>query len=1365
MAEQFTTTGSWENDEKVLTSNGVTQEEILEEKGRRTEYLLEQGVQEKDIAEYFGSKETDISYVKQSFSENIKNNIDKITSPVEKIFSGFGSGFGSTGVGLTYKSVNGDALVTEQTINPEYADTYYKVGQGLGSIVSDIPVMTVGATVGAIAVGATAMGVGTALAGPAGTLGGGVMGIASGGFIGANALPAVWRSALIDTYKNGEFKSFGDFWNRASTVAMQGMKEATISAIGFKTGQVVSKAAPLLAGSPQVTSKALQYASNTSQVSAEVATMTTLGKYIEGETPTWEDFATNLFTIGAVHGITGSVGLGMSKISKDKMADVYVKTGIKPDEVAQLAEENPQLKYEILNNSESIPKDLERFIVKEEIDAVEVLKSNALKAKEVTKVAEEVVANDAEIPAHQETKNKIIENTVLKEDLAEIDSPYKSTWSVYQNANEAIRTAIKGLDKAEKFDENNAYALANLFDNGVGVANSFWKKGVKQVGDSEKRVTKGYEEIINPFVKSKELSDFDAYRKARRYLEYERKGLKQPYSLDDLKKIVSDGDAKYLDANKDIQNWKNENLKWGVGEVFSKETYDIVTSNNLDHVNLKSVLTEEGNIVGGSGLTVKKKAVGQKTANITESSFLSDFDSAQAIHKQRDLNIIRRTFGEKLLENKLAEEVVTTAPKLTKDEIKYFEEIAGRELSKDELSAMYTLRTSKDLKKTEIEYNTVEKTKNENGEVVDVFKKKRVDLKDEYLAEVVNKMGTVEELNVLLRFAKSFSDIKRAGITELNPSWGVGNLTADTWGTMLKLFDRKDPTRPFRHLAQMMNVVPDILGRSPDYWKFVESKANSGNLINSQEWITKSLKREVALKNDTIVDNVYNLGSDARKVFAATWDLWDMPNRMARWKSGIESGESNTEAAFAAAEISVNFRTKGSSDLNNKISLLNAYRAAGFNALRNTFNTFNDRKGDLAIAGAAFVTAPYIMSWFNMKDDERWQKMEPWVKQKYLIFMTDNWQAASPEDMPLVEAYQESGSNLLRQEGGVYYLNKGNVHKLKMPEVYGTIFGYIPITMLDYAYRKDPVSTAEAVQKMLGSVAVNVTGFPTDFGMPVLEAAMNKDIFRDAPLVSGLAEDALPEEKYTNYTSETAKEISKIFSQLGPDGRQFQFSEEDKKHLSYIERKALPYMEEAVGLPLKEVGKLKVFGGQELMAPIVIDNFVKKWTGIIGKTALEISDKALEVAGVTKDKVKPPSQWADVPVIGALFVRDFASNTVYISEFEKIVRNEYTPYKNSLSIEQRKLDNGDVRFNEKKYDTLTNYLDQRAELKDYIDTIKEMQQLIVETDANPDYSPQEKKQLIQSYYYYMNEAAKNGILINRQINQDVEQLKEMGIEQ
>ena len=150
------------------------------------------------------------------------------------------------------------------------------------------------------------------LAGYAGAGGTPVTGTA-GGF----GLTAGLRQILIDRYEKGATKNFGEMMDRIKSAASETIK-----------GQVVG-ASTGIAGKTPIGYKAMN----------ELATMTTVGKLVEGEVPTAQDFVDNAAIFAAMH--FGIKAYDKAKTSlptiKSRMQDAYVNNNLSPGEASSEA--------------------------------------------------------------------------------------------------------------------------------------------------------------------------------------------------------------------------------------------------------------------------------------------------------------------------------------------------------------------------------------------------------------------------------------------------------------------------------------------------------------------------------------------------------------------------------------------------------------------------------------------------------------------------------------------------------------------------------------------------------------------------------------------------------------------------------------------------------------------------------------------------------------------------------------------------------------------------------------------------------------------------------------------------------------------
>lgn len=210
-----------------------------------------------------------------------------------------------------------------------------RLGFNAAQMLGDLPVMIAGALMGggAGASAGGAAGAGAASVVPvAGTAAGGVAGALAGGVVGAGAgafgLPAGLRATLMDSYDNGEFKDFGDFWDRASHVVWETVK-----------GQITGGATALAgAGATALTKAAAPLVQSVVPTAAELATMTTVGAALEGHVPSAEDFLNGAILLGGMKAAGATAG---------KLRRIYRETGIPPAQVVADAKAHPEIQRQM----------------------------------------------------------------------------------------------------------------------------------------------------------------------------------------------------------------------------------------------------------------------------------------------------------------------------------------------------------------------------------------------------------------------------------------------------------------------------------------------------------------------------------------------------------------------------------------------------------------------------------------------------------------------------------------------------------------------------------------------------------------------------------------------------------------------------------------------------------------------------------------------------------------------------------------------------------------------------------------------------------------------------------------------------------
>lgn len=276
-------------------------------------------------------------------------------------------------------------------------------------------------------------------------------------------------------------------------------------------------------------------------------------------------------------------------------------------------------------------------------------------------------------------------------------------------------------------------------------------------------------------------------------------------------------------------------------------------------------------------------------------------------------------------------------------------------------------------------------------------------------------------------------------------------------------------------------------------------------------------------------------------------------------------------------------------------------------------------------------------------------------------------------------------------------MTKDQIYRIPKPFELGILFGSLPERMLDaIAGQLSKEDVNEFSKTVLGTVMPPV--MPTAV-QPIFEQITNYDLMSGRDLVPSYLEDAktgvLPEYRYTEYTSELSKTLGSI------------------------------------------VGQVPWVGATSTASPIVIENYVRDWTGGLGAYALQAADYGLRKTGILPDPVLPASTLSDIPIVKAFAVRYPSASAESIQNF----REEYVKRVQAYNTVKALAKQGDFEASMRVMQ-----MNPQAMVKlDGIDRmLSESNQLIRLVYKNPAMNPDEKRQLIDATYYNMIQGARMG---------------------
>lgn len=1239
--------------ENTLREAGFNGDEIAKWQSDTRAELSNAGFSGKEVNEYFGIKEPDMSPIKKVFEENFKaaeakKAVPSSTSPeaapqiplaasgeashkqqVDTFLEAIEAGWGMSVTGLL---TNGK--VPDQVL-PEDASTFYRIASQVGTLAGDIPAMIAGSAAGAplgAAAGSAVPVVGTAV--------GGVVGAGAGAF----ALPEAIRESLMQGYEKGEIKDFNDFWERASAVFIQTAKGAII---GGATAGIGGQAAKLVGplASPLVKTAA--------QTGSEIATMVTVGKGLEGQVPKPQDFVEAGILVGGLHA---------SMAGAAKLRGIYSKTGIPPQQVSQDVLTTPTIKQDMNAVNREVPQaygDMLSPSAKKPPTEEAVLGPKP-EPKTVEPITEPTPAQSAQ----QKILSQVGEKATPEGKQYGTKEFYRDFVDKLDPINEAVKTL--GADPKKIAADENPYILARAANDYKAKTKYSMEKGTLDY-KTLAQTGEGLKKILEPF--NKDLSGLESYLVSKRALEVEARGLKSGFDIEAAKTVVSEGAKTFEKTAQEIVEFQNRGLEYlRDSGVLSEKSFSAMVEAGKSYVPFRRLIDPEtAGSAGGKGSSLKTFK-GSEAA--IQSPILSILENTETIFKLAEKNRASRSFVE-LAENTKGQTLIEKVSQSKPIEVKAEEIAKALGTSPDQVEA-FNIYRNKDRPLADNEFQIYRDGKRE------VWKTENVDL-----AKAIKSLdGDKVASNVFFKLANGLTTLKKFGIA-FTPEFIVKNIFRDqlTAGVF-----SKNGTLSF---ADMVGALGSLIKKDESYYNWLKSGGAQGTFLELNKGYLErelfKLNKETGFADATF--NVLKTPIDWMRVGA---ELGEKATRLAEFKratKGASSGTKIFEGGFSSREITVDFSRIGA-----KLSALNAITAfqnVSIQGLDRTLRAVKEDPAGLALKAGIYVTAPSVLLWWANKDDERYKAIPRWQKDMFWIIPTDDWQRpGDKEKIDLLPDYLKRTN-----KNGQVEINKGAIYRLPKPQELGIMFGSLPERLLDQFFTDNPRALKDFEETLTNLITPS---FVPDAIAPAIEQYFNKSLFTGAPIIPSYVEGILPAYQYTDYTSETAKALGKMVA-------------------------TIPGMNTP----------------GSLASPQVIDNYVRAWSGTLGAYFLQVADKALTASGAVPDPVKPNDTLSDIPFIKAFVVRFPAANAQPIQDFREKFRETSAVLKTVKTLAKQ----GNSEYQE----VLANHSEDLVNLTGVNAAINEMGKAIRLVYKNKDFSPSDKRQMIDGLYYGMIETAKRGL--------------------
>lgn len=286
------------------------------------------------------------------------------------------------------------------------------------------------------------------------------------------------------------------------------------------------------------------------------------------------------------------------------------------------------------------------------------------------------------------------------------------------------------------------------------------------------------------------------------------------------------------------------------------------------------------------------------------------------------------------------------------------------------------------------------------------------------------------------------------------------------------------------------------------YWEFM---ANGGGYASTVHGETQATRRHL--------EKLYNAhGVDYRTVLDTPAKLLEMleefnsafeyGTRLAEYKAMRKKGASKQEASFQGREIGTDFAMRGYSEFirffSTTVPFFNARLQGLYRLEREAFESggkqvkWGEHAGRLALRGLTAITLPSLALYLINKDDERYKKLDEWIKDLHWVIF-----------IPGID------------------------HPFLIPKPFevGAIFATIPERMTQLYIENNGEQFADAMKRVfLDTFSLNPT---PQIIKPLVETEVSNKKFTGAPIIPEDLKDVESWEQFRPYTSDSMVKLGK----------------------------------------------------------------------------------------------------------------------------------------------------------------------------------------------------------------------------------------------
>lgn len=970
-------------------------------------------------------------------------------------------------------------------------------------------------------------------------------------------------------------------------------------------------------------------------------------------------------------------------------------------------------------------------------------------------------------PPEPERPPSDAEAAILAKIVREDQKPPSMGWrEFYTNFVENLHPIwgdLKDIGKEKLPTAENPFELMRLTRGTMGKGTQFFKRGAFKF-DTYETVTRGYEEIIQPV--KKDLARLSAYMVSKRVIEKEAQGIPTGFDLAQATEVVKKGAARFQAIHEELLTYRDAYLQYLVDAgLVPKDSLPAMREANKDYVPFDRLWTEQPGGKPGSSHTVKnplKRMTGSERA--IHDPILTDIKNTYLFIGMAERNAARlkyvahpelatkkptpvkpitltdkeiRSIFEKFLT--VREEVqrsrtetttaadVTAAKPLSKqaemvvDRVKealisrgYHPEEADQYINRVVVAKSGKVASETVIREVESRTYVPELDTRVPTEAATIFRGFTEPVgKDEM---VVFRDGKREIYKVNPATAEAFQDLDRVStnfVTDMilhtpanllragvivTPEYISRNIINDALAAFIYT-----GTHPIKTIKGGVS----ILKKDDAYQKWMKGGGGNATMVALDRDYIQSHIMDLNLETG-VFQRAWNVARTPLDVLRVVSEFVENSTRLGAVRSELQQAKDKATIqalSMIAREATVDFARHGKAmqEFAKSTAFFNPH-VQGVDRLMRALK--ENPQATLAKGfGSIFLPAFYL--WWANKDDKEIQNLPDWQKKTMLI-------ARIPLAEPLRGLNAGKDSFLLR---------------IPIAHELGILFGTLPVALIDKFVTDNPDALRNMDKILFEAFAPGI--IPTMPGAIVQQFA-NTNTLSGGPLVPAHAEKLLPEYQYTPYTTELTKAIGGLIG-------------------------AFPGMEESA---LRKDWPLSGGIARALTSPILIEHYIRQWTGGTGMYIVQLVDKAMREAGVLPDPVKPASTLADLPFFRAFIARYPSTSAQPIQTFFEDAGVVKTKLETFMMLAK----SGDPRaksFGERhradlqELDGFTTTLGQMTKM------IRDLHKLPSHTpDGRPLYTPEEKRQLIDTLIYRTIEIAEAGNTFLRQAKAAVKTMED-----